>query len=87
MVSTHSRAEAAAGKKLPYCIILASFNTQPRGGGCKIKCGNLPAILVSTHSRAEAAASELNVGNIGLSGFNTQPRGGGCLRLEFHYCY
>ena len=56
MVSTHSRAKAAA--KIIYNEIndLQSFNTQPREGGCQI--GELKKMTyeVSTHSRAKAAA-------------------------------
>ena len=33
-VSTHSRAEAAAGKIHLFQLQNHSFNTQPRGGGC-----------------------------------------------------
>ena len=35
MVSTHSRAEAAALYARP-AIIKRCFNTQPRGGGCRV---------------------------------------------------
>ena len=36
IVSTHSRAEAAAYRQLGNKNILKSFNTQPRGGGCSL---------------------------------------------------
>ena len=37
LVSTHSRAEAAATFVFSYDHIHNSFNTQPRGGGCKAR--------------------------------------------------
>ena len=56
-VSTHSRAEAAAVIQLKSIKINASFNTQPRGGGCSVTAPFLFwRLAVSTHSRAEAAA-------------------------------
>ena len=58
-VSTHSRAEAAANKADNGKQAQRSFNTQPRGGGCK-RTGNGAKANggVSTHSRAEAAADK-----------------------------
>ena len=58
LVSTHSRAEAAAGGFCDLTKQERSFNTQPRGGGCQTDSFS-DALLayVSTHSRAEAAAS------------------------------
>ena len=56
-VSTHSRAEAAAFLTGITGQGYFSFNTQPRGGGCKKTLPpTLKVALVSTHSRAEAAA-------------------------------
>ncbi len=56
MVSTHSRAEAAACQIWTQNITRASFNTQPRGGGCRRFIFLFRFNCVSTHSRAEAAA-------------------------------
>ena len=39
LVSTHSRAEAAAGKKADQTTAKLGFNTQPRGGGCLCAVG------------------------------------------------
>ena len=57
MVSTHSRAEAAALLPVFASVTFIGFNTQPRGGGCPRRKDRLSRlIVVSTHSRAEAAA-------------------------------
>ena len=82
IVSTHSRAEAAASTvvfrsalplfqhtaarrrlltSLGLFYMIASFNTQPRGGGC---------------------IKNIKSTDVYLS-FNTQPRGGGCMRQEW----
>ena len=56
-VSTHSRAEAAASIPHTHLRYKPSFNTQPRGGGCKTRIVCIRNTYpVSTHSRAEAAA-------------------------------
>ncbi len=55
-VSTHSRAEAAATATFKRHRANLSFNTQPRGGGCKMDYHIDWLTIVSTHSRAEAAA-------------------------------
>ena len=57
LVSTHSRAEAAAISRFRYIPRASGFNTQPRGGGCKGYLPRQPGRVVSTHSRAEAAAN------------------------------
>ncbi len=41
-VSTHSRAEAAAPCSQMHNVLLMSFNTQPRGGGCVDRTGFRP---------------------------------------------
>ena len=81
IVSTHSRAEAAAvGVKLLRVEVIVSTHSRAEAAANEIgytlkKCG------VSTHSRAEAAAY-LNTQHLFITrSFNTQPRGGGCLRL------
>ena len=56
LVSTHSRAEAAAQPLKAWFPLRCGFNTQPRGGGCILDCILLIFSWVSTHSRAEAAA-------------------------------
>ena len=56
LVSTHSRAEAAAYWLEQYPGAEWRFNTQPRGGGCEEKKEINQKLCVSTHSRAEAAA-------------------------------
>ena len=57
MVSTHSRAEAAAAIQERFNIVIEGFNTQPRGGGCGEHYRPTDyQLAVSTHSRAEAAA-------------------------------
>ena len=57
LVSTHSRAEAAAWIDPATAKSILGFNTQPRGGGCfPDELGGVITADVSTHSRAEAAA-------------------------------
>ena len=57
MVSTHSRAEAAAQAFVLPTPLAPCFNTQPRGGGCDVSEASISlSTEVSTHSRAEAAA-------------------------------
>ena len=78
MVSTHSRAEAAAavdGKK----VTLDRVSTHSRAEAAAI-CFDMAFIKtqVSTHSRAEAAAPRTGEPQVMYHGFNTQPRGGGC---------
>ena len=56
-VSTHSRAKAAATYDKNGVVYIASFNTQPREGGCPLRIATqLNHRPVSTHSRAKAAA-------------------------------
>ena len=57
VVSTHSRAKAAAVIRSILQILGKSFNTQPREGGCVHGGGGeVNIVSVSTHSRAKAAA-------------------------------
>ena len=80
VVSTHSRAEAAAVIKSSTFTRRRSFNTQPRRGGCPPEWEIAPSrVKVSTHSRAEAAAGFTCGKSTPLVGFNTQPRRGGCV--------
>ena len=58
IVSTHSRAEAAAYTTNKIKHRIASFNTQPPEGGCRIKSDSRAVLPVSTHSRPKAAAQE-----------------------------
>ena len=51
-VSTHSRAEAAAYRGRLRIVLLRSFNTQPRGGGCARDCTTCQAILLFQHTAA-----------------------------------
>ena len=62
-VSTHSRTEAAAPSETDNALIGASFNTQPRGGGCRLDRFFQQNSTVSTHSRAEAADSVIYTRN------------------------
>ena len=79
IVSTYSRAEAAATVALPVKLSANCFDTQPRGGGCrKMRIHIHGGRIVSTHSRAEAAALHKLLKTWRPCGFNTQPRGGGC---------
>ena len=52
-VSTHSRAEAAAHLIIFRYVVISSFNTQPRGGGCNVACFNFeqPALFQHTAAR------------------------------------
>ena len=80
LVSTHSRAEAAA--------IILTLNKQTTGvsthsraeaaAGCDLH--NYLFNEVSTHSRAEAAACNETMQVLSKKRFNTQPRGGGCIK-------
>ena len=85
VVSTHSRAEAAASHWLPTqdtdCV--STHSSAEAAAYCE---PNSRLILrVSTHSRAEAAARQRLYALQNRSGFNTQPRGGGC-RKRRNYC-
>ena len=51
-VSTHSRAEAAATKQSCTNHFCASFNTQPRGGGCLQFDRNLTSVNGFQHTAA-----------------------------------
>ena len=81
IVSTHSRAKAAANALLRACSAFSCFNTQPREGGCVSASDFLDVNYVSTHSRAKAAAPFHGVVFKLRTGFNTQPREGGCSKL------
>ena len=51
MVSTHSRAEAAACGIAGVKAIVSGFNTQPRGGGCAFTIMFYPLFLQSFNTQ------------------------------------
>ena len=78
-VSTHSRAEAAADKPRGFQADFASFNTQPRGGGCKPPVKKVHKSPVFQHTAARRRLPRVDICEPPpLDCFNTQPRGGGC---------
>ena len=77
MVSTHSRAEAAAKASNKASLQIRFQHTAARRRLQKRLKTKADPILVSTHSRAEAAAIFF-ISEIDNISFNTQPRGGGC---------
>ena len=85
LVSTHSRAKAAAlsttlGSKKMY-----SFNTQPRESGCRPPTAHLPPNKrFNTQPREGGCSFFINQYPQNRS-FNTQPREGGCSRLDLFY--
>ena len=81
MVSTHSRAEAAASFYRSWRLSI-NVSTHSRAEAAAQKMERLEnQIFVSTHSRAEAAAFYGEFGTRYVASFNTQPRGGGCVNL------
>ncbi len=79
IVSTHSRAEAAAGDNLTGQGEGDDVSTHSRAeAAAKQEEDRYNKRIVSTHSRAEAAAIDHIKRSHGESCFNTQPRGGGC---------
>ena len=87
MVSTHSRAEAAAqlGRN-PHDIELVSTHSRAEAAALTFFCP-LFGCFVSTHSRAEAAASNDCFKNLDGNCFNTQPRGGGCKAITHPHSF
>ena len=79
-VSTHSRAEAAANKADNGKQAQRSFNTQPRGGGCRQTYLNPLHVQRFQHTAARRRLLAI-VPTLKpvITGFNTQPRGGGCI--------
>jgi len=83
LVSTHSRAEAAALQKENTTGTRQKFqHTAARRRLLDIAHPELLQQIVSTHSRAEAAAMKELITALKNYGFNTQPRGGGCLAWQ-----
>ena len=79
LVSTHSRAEAAAKLHITCFLCIRCFNTQPRGGGC-LRLRALKNILISFNTQPRGGScTSSNAPGMMISRFNTQPRGGGCL--------
>ena len=78
LVSTHSRAEAAAGSGASIGAICVGFQHTAARRRLHIGVGKRIAESVSTHSRAEAAACCARRACSRCIRFNTQPRGGGC---------
>ena len=78
VVSTHSRAEAAALALLARAFFLRCFNTQLRGGGCSFNqiLSGVPKRF-NTQPRGGGCGS-ISTHPAGIKCFNTQPRGGGC---------
>ena len=78
LVSTHSRAEAAATHIGQAPSPSGGFNTQPRGGGCKwlIK----PTCTCACFNTQPRGGGCIHTAQrvFAISCFNTQPRGGGC---------
>ena len=77
-VSTHSRAEAAAGE-IQKGDSRELVSTHSRAEAAAVIPHKASQWLgVSTHSRAEAAAQGVVGNGHARHCFNTQPRGGGC---------
>ena len=82
MVSTHSRAKAAALECARFIIQISGFNTQPREGGCFHHFGFGRCVKMFQHTAARrrlrlSGSTSLTV----FQCFNTQPREGGCAPL------
>ena len=79
LVSTHSRAEAAALKPYRMLVDQACFNTQPRGGGCLRPLSSHQLVWCFNTQPRGGGCSRIPVKTHYDISFNTQPRGGGCL--------
>ena len=86
MVSTHSRAEAAAVKHAQRYSQTFSFNTQPRGGGCHLLIKKQANKQEFQHTAARRRLRFKTRRPNALSRFNTQPRGGGC-KSDFRFVF
>ena len=87
LVSTHSRAEAAAWNAWSLTTISPSFNTQPRGGGCRIVwLFDSEKQSFNTQPRGGGCWSSKSQ-SFSCRRFNTQPRGGGCLNNWLVTCW
>ena len=78
-VSTHSRAEAAASFNFKNTCVFFCFNTQPRGGGCKMKNTEILLTIKRFNTQPRGGGCFcFGLGFVDFPRFNTQPRGGGC---------
>ena len=87
VVSTHSRAEAAAFFIPTFTCRYSSFNTQPRRGGCiTATLAMWSANCFNTQPRRGGCLCTMVWLCFSITCFNTQPRRGGCSACNAATC-
>ena len=65
----------------------ASFNTQPRGGGCLNVIVVPPLFYMFQHTAARRRLPRIPINPNHRTSFNTQPRGGGCAFYFYYFIW